>query len=221
METVGELPTKLGNVLPRSSVPLTIEMLCHNVIPLISNRTGNANGQQVLPAYIRQLFATKNLTFHLSESIGACLMELTHLNNNTDPLSSLTSEHRDSHHHHLRKYSLSLLTFVVLIGFVSIISIIGNLCLAKVIYAKRLRLIQTDRIVLCLALSKWITRRNLLPTRRLFLHLFRWTRFGSHWHTNGNLSISLLFVYPRMAVSFSHVLRSNVLVVHHLLSSLG
>ena len=141
-------------------------MLCRNVLPLVSNRTGTAEGQQVLPAYMRQLFAAKNLTFHGSQSIAQCMIELTPPDNHTNHLSALTPDHHDNHQ--IRKYSTSLLTFVVLIGLVSIISIIGNLCLAKVIYAKRFRLIQTDRIVLCLALSKLITRRRSLPARYPF-----------------------------------------------------
>ena len=54
----------------------------------------------------------------------------------------------------IQEHSRSLLVFVFLIAVVSIISVIGNLCLAKVLYSKRCRLVQTDRIVLCLALSE-------------------------------------------------------------------
>ena len=52
------------------------------------------------------------------------------------------------------KHPTPLIIFVTLIAIVSVISVTGNLCLAKVLYSKRFRLVQTDRIVLCLALSK-------------------------------------------------------------------
>lgn len=75
-------------------------------------------------------------------------MRLTNSTNDYDIPSKLTQQT-----YGIQERSRSLIIFVVLIGFVSIVSIIGNLCLAKVIFAKRARLSRTDRIVLCLALS--------------------------------------------------------------------
>ncbi|CAF0763211.1 unnamed protein product [Adineta ricciae] len=103
---------------------------------------------------ILELLAKRNLTFHKTKTREECVAQLEYLfdqmntTNNSYKKSSLTFG--------IDEHSRSLLLFVYLIAFVSFISIIGNLCLAKVLYTKRLRLSQTDRIVLCLAIS---TRR--------------------------------------------------------------
>jgi hypothetical protein len=171
METAREFPTKLGDGPARSSFPSPIEIVCHNLQLLVLNRTGIADRQQALPKYILRLLATKNLTTHVFNSAAECTIALARQVNDTNELRPLTSDHPDNLH--MGKYSNSLLTFVALIGLVSIISIIGNLCLTKVIYAKRLRLIQTDRIVLCLALSKSMACGRSLPARYLLLRLLR------------------------------------------------
>jgi len=122
---------------------------CKKLVPLISNKTNSLNDLSNLPQYVRQFIIKENLTLN---SIPECIFTLTRFSNNTN--ESNTSIKDGGKKYGLQDHSQSLIVFVALIGCVSLISIIGNLCLAKVLYSKRSHLIQTDRIVLCLALSK-------------------------------------------------------------------
>jgi hypothetical protein len=120
---------------------------CKQLVPTVSNKTVALNDKSSLTNYFRQYFAKENITFNsLSECISALKLVI---NEDEDELNPPRPRVPLPH-----VISRSLIIFVILIGFVSLISIIGNLCLAKVLYSKRYRLIQTDRIVLCLALSK-------------------------------------------------------------------
>lgn len=137
-----------------SSYRATLIMYCEKLLSFVLNKTSVLNHQQLTPPYIRNLLARKNLTLRMPTNSDECVAELHRLITNTNevdvPLTKIQPIYG------LQEHSRSLIIFVFLIGFVSIISIIGNLCLAKVLYAKRYRLLQTDRIVLCLALSKII-----------------------------------------------------------------
>ncbi len=128
-----------------SSQTSVITEQCEILVSVVSNK------QQYMPSYFRQLLTDENLTLDSFKSIPECIIALTRIMNNTKELNETMEIDQQIS---LYKRSSSLIVFVVLIGFVSLISIIGNLCLAKVLYSKRYRLIQTDRIVLCLALSK-------------------------------------------------------------------
>lgn len=92
----------------------------------------------------------------------------------------------------------------------------GQFCLAKVLYSKRFRLLQTDRIVLCLALSKFVGRLFSTFTFRL---VHRRTLPCTYRFANRNLSISFLFIFSNMALPFPYVSRSFILLLYHLLSS--
>jgi hypothetical protein len=131
-----------------SSYPSTIIMQCEQLLSVVLNRTTVINNQQLAPPYIRELLGKQNLTLRLPKNIPECVIELNRLMDEID-ISNKESEQN----YGLQERSRSLIVFVFLITFVSFISIIGNLCLAKVLYSKRFRLLQTDRIVLCLALS--------------------------------------------------------------------
>jgi hypothetical protein len=130
----------------------SIVMQCEKLLSLVLNRTAPLNDQQRLPSYIRELLAKRNLSLRLPKTIDDCAVELTRLVSNTDELNLHLADGRQTYA--IQDHSRSLIVFVILIGFVSLISMLGNLCLAKVLYSKRYRLTQTDRIVLCLALSK-------------------------------------------------------------------
>jgi hypothetical protein len=135
-----------------SSYSPTIVMQCKKILSLVSNKTTVLNDKQLLPIYIQQLFAKQNLKFRLPKTMPDCLNSLTNLVNSTNELNTTITTNRQTYG--IQERSSSLIIFVILIGLVSLISVIGNLCLAKVLYSKRYRLIQTDRIVLCLALSE-------------------------------------------------------------------
>ena len=134
-----------------ASYPSTLIMQCEKLLSFVMNKTAIFNQQQWTPPYIRHLLAKQNLTLRLPKTIPECVSELSRLINNTNELDAPLKKAQPNYG--IREHSRSLLIFVFLIGLVSIISIIGNLCLAKVLYSKRYRLLQTDRIVLCLALS--------------------------------------------------------------------
>ncbi|CAF2331954.1 unnamed protein product [Rotaria sp. Silwood2] len=127
-------------------------MQCEQLLSIVSNRTAFSNNQQLAPPYIRQLLARHNLTLRLPKTMPECVLELSRLMNSTNEFD--ISNKKVQQNYGIQERSRSLIIFVFLIAFVSLISIIGNLCLAKVIYSKRFRLLQTDRIVLCLALSE-------------------------------------------------------------------
>ena len=129
-----------------------ILMQCEKLLSLVRNKTAVLNDQQLLPIYIRQSLAKQNLTLRLPKTISECALELTRLANNSNDYPG--SNHPFQQTSGIQEHSRSLIVFVILIALVSFISIVGNLCLAKVLYSKRYRLIQTDRIVLCLALSE-------------------------------------------------------------------
>ncbi|CAF3394476.1 unnamed protein product, partial [Rotaria sp. Silwood2] len=130
----------------------SIIMQCEKLLSLVLNKTTILNEQQILPIYIRQLLAKQNLTFRLPKTIPECAIELTRLVNSTYELNTTIKTNKQNYT--IQEHSHSLIIFIILITFVSLISVIGNLCLAKVLYSKRYRLIQTDRIVLCLAISE-------------------------------------------------------------------
>ncbi len=134
-----------------SSYPLTLIMQCEKLLSVVLNRTAFLNNQQLTPPYIRELLSKHNLTLRVPKTIPECVVELDRLINSTNEIDA--SNKQTEQNYGLQEHSRSLIIFVFLIAFVSFISIIGNLCLAKVIYSKRFHLLQTDRIVLCLALS--------------------------------------------------------------------
>jgi hypothetical protein len=142
---------KVENISSLSYYPFTLIMQCEKLLSLVLNRTAVLNNQQSTPLYIRELLARKNLTLRLPKTIPECVHELSRLLNSTNELD--IPNKRNQQNYGIQERSRSLIIFVVLITFVSFISIVGNLCLAKVLYSKRFRLLQTDRIVLCLALS--------------------------------------------------------------------
>ncbi|CAF0776553.1 unnamed protein product [Rotaria sp. Silwood1] len=134
------------------SYPSTLIMQCKQLLTLVLNRTSFSNNQQLTPPYIRQLLARQNLTLRFPKTMSECILELSRLMNSTNEFD--ISNKKAHQNYGIQERSRSLIVFVFLIAFVSLISILGNLCLAKVIYSKRFRLSQTDRIVLCLALSE-------------------------------------------------------------------
>jgi len=148
-----ENPLKANNISSflYSSYSSTLIMQCEKLLSVVLNRTAILNNQQFTPPYIRQLLAKQNLTLRLPKTVPECVVELNRLINSTNEVD-LPNE-KIEQNYGLQERSRSLIIFVFLIAFVSVISIIGNLCLAKVLYSKRSRLSQTDRIVLCLALS--------------------------------------------------------------------
>jgi len=125
---------------------------CKKLVPVISNKTNSLNDLSNLPQHVREFMIKENLTLNSFTSIPECIFTLTRFINNSN--ESNTSIEDGGKKYGISGHSPSLIVFVTLIGCVSLISIIGNLCLAKVLYSKRYHLIQTDRIVLCLALSK-------------------------------------------------------------------
>jgi hypothetical protein len=134
-----------------SSSPSTLILQCEKLLSFIFNRTAFLNNQKSPPLYIQDLLNKQNLSLRFPKTVPECVIDLSRILNNTNEVDiskTATQQTYDLHEH-----SRSLIVFVFFIAFVSFISIIGNLCLAKVLYAKRLRLSQTDRIVLCLAIS--------------------------------------------------------------------
>jgi len=148
-----EDPLKANNISSFlfSSYPSTLVMQCEKLLSVVRNRTAVLKNQQLTPPYIRQLLAKQNLTLRVPKTVPECVVELNRLLNSTNEVD-IPVENIEQNYG-LQERSRSLIVFVFLIAFVSLISIIGNLCLAKVLYSKRFRLLQTDRIVLCLALS--------------------------------------------------------------------
>lgn len=149
-----ENPWNITNISPfsLSTYSAALVMHCEKLLSVIKNKTATLNTQSLTPPYIRQLFAKQNLTLRIPKNVTECVAELTRLLNNTNENRTVNVENEQTFG--IQERSRSLIVFVFLIAFVSFISIIGNLCLAKVLYSKRFRLLQTDRIVLCLALSK-------------------------------------------------------------------
>ncbi|CAF0744816.1 unnamed protein product [Didymodactylos carnosus] len=94
---------------------------------------------------MNELLSNRTLTSLLNiVNIKNCLLNISKLYDDDDDEFLLNDIN----------YSKSLIIFIILISIVSCISIIGNLILAKILYSKRHRLSQTDRIVLCLAISE-------------------------------------------------------------------
>lgn len=137
---------------PYSSYPLALIMHCEKLVSYVLNKTSVLNHQEFTPPYIRHLLARQNLTLRTPTNVNECVLELHRLMNSSHDTNSAPLK-KAQPIFGIQEHSSSLIIFVFLIGLVSIISIIGNLCLAKVLYSKRHRLLQTDRIVLCLALS--------------------------------------------------------------------
>lgn len=154
-----ENPWKLRNTSPfiLSTYPTALVMHCEKLVSVISNKSAILSTESLTPSYVRQIFAKQNLTLRIPKNVTECLAELTRLLNGTNENRTVNVEHEQTYG--IQERSRSLIVFVFLIAFVSLISIIGNLCLAKVLYSKRFRLLQTDRIVLCLALSKYMDKR--------------------------------------------------------------
>jgi len=180
-----------------------------------TNKSVQSNEQQLIPNLFQQIFKLKNLTSNSFQTTDECTNMLLLLSNSTNENGSIIDSHLSVK---ISKYSKSLIVFISLIAFVSLVSIIGNLCLAKVLYKKRHRLIQTDRIVLCLALSKF-NQRN--PSAYWFSLFFssRWTLPSYNWYANWNLSFIISDIYARMALPFSYIFRSLIFIVYHILSS--
>ena len=135
-----------------SSYRTTLIMYCEKLLSYVLNKTSVLNQQELTPPYIRHLLAQRNLTLRMPKTMDGCIAELHRLINNTNEVDVPLKKAQPIYG--FQEHSRSLIVFVFLIGLVSIISVLGNLCLAKVLYSKRYRLLQTDRIVLCLALSK-------------------------------------------------------------------
>ena len=140
---------------------------CKKLLAVVVNKSVVSTEYQLIPNSFRQLLFKYNLTLNSFTSVADCTAIFQRLANDTneteviiDPDPLIYSP----------RHSNSLLTFVILIACVSFISILGNLCLAKVLYSKRHRLIQTDRIVLCLALSKRMATES---NSKLIFALFR------------------------------------------------
>jgi hypothetical protein len=142
---------------------------CKKFVPAISNRSAVANDQQLVLNSFLQLLSKHNLTLNSLTSVSQCIAVLTRLIRHTNE-SNVTIPIDPAIYS--TTHSKSLIVFVVLIAFVSLVSILGNLCLAKVLYSKRHRLIQTDRIVLCLALSKREREENEFRGKMNFVDLF-------------------------------------------------
>ncbi|CAF3365090.1 unnamed protein product [Rotaria socialis] len=151
---LAENHSKTNNIssFPFTSYSSTLIAQCEQLVSIVFNRTAFSNKEQLTPPYIRQLLAQQNLTLRVPKTIPECVLELSRLINSTNEFD--VSNKKTQQNYGIRERSRSLLVFVFFIAFVSFVSIIGNLCLATVIFSKRLRLSRTDRIVLCLALSE-------------------------------------------------------------------
>ncbi|UJR13389.1 hypothetical protein I4U23_000405 [Adineta vaga] len=121
---------------------------CEKLFPSNTNHSPSNRSDFILNS-MQDLFA--GVSMPIPKNYNDCLEYFKSLSH--ENMGNLTSENQMPLTD-MKKYSKSLIIFVILIGIVSFISITGNLCLAKVLYSKRLRLLQTDRIVLCLALSE-------------------------------------------------------------------
>jgi hypothetical protein len=124
---------------------------CKKFVPAILNKSTVSNEHQIVLNSFLRLLSKHNLTLNSLNSVSECITILTRLIRYTNESNFTIAINPDIYS---PVHSRSLIVFVVLIACVSFVSILGNLCLAKVLYSKRHRLIQTDRIVLCLALSK-------------------------------------------------------------------
>jgi hypothetical protein len=141
------LSTLKEDSLSYSLYPASIIMGCQKILTFFMDKD-----EEFLAPYIRESVAKQNSTFRIPKTLSECVAEAARLSNNTNEINP--TREINGNNYDIPEHSLSLIIFVILIGCVSLISVIGNLCLAKVLYSKRFRLIQTDRIVLCLALSK-------------------------------------------------------------------
>lgn len=121
---------------------------CKKLVLAISNRSEISSKQQIIPPSFLQLLSQQNLTLNSLGRLPDCLNILTNLISQFNETLSTNDEISYSFQH-----SKSLIIFVILIGLVSLISIMGNLCLVKVLCSKRHHWNPTDRIVTCLALS--------------------------------------------------------------------
>ena len=135
-----------------SSYSSLIMEQCEKLVTLFVNKTTGVNDQQFLPIYIQQALSRPDLKLRTPLTAIECTELLIRLANGTNEIDSIINTNRKTYD--IQEHSHTLIIFVIFIGVISLISIIGNLCLAKVLYVKRFHLLQTDRIVLCLALSK-------------------------------------------------------------------
>ena len=127
---------------------------CQKLASALSNRTNLSYEEQLIPTSFIQLLFSHNFTLNSLKTFPECTAVLTHLITHTNQSETGLSFQTANDLLSPSKHSKSLITFVILIAFVSFISIIGNICLVKVLYSKRHHWNQTDRIVTCLALSK-------------------------------------------------------------------
>ena len=131
-------------------VPSTsmINEYCKKLFVTISNRSNLSDEQQIIPSPFVQVLSSRNLTLNSLETLAECRKILYHLLTQSNHTYSINDDVLNP-----SKHSKSLLVFVILIGLVSLISVMGNLCLIKVLCSKRHHWNPTDRIVTCLALS--------------------------------------------------------------------
>ncbi|CAF5014971.1 unnamed protein product, partial [Rotaria socialis] len=136
---LAENHSKTNNIssFPFTSYSSTLIAQCEQLVSIVFNRTAFSNKEQLTPPYIRQLLAQQNLTLRVPKTIPECVLELSRLINSTNEFD--VSNKKTQQNYGIRERSRSLLVFVFFIAFVSFVSIIGNLCLATVIFSKRLR----------------------------------------------------------------------------------
>ena len=149
MEQLRGLPTSTSNLSSPQTIMISDQ--CKKLVAALLNKSAVINDQQLVLNSFKNLLSRHNLSINSLTSVPECIKILTRFmfhSNESNGTRSINPEIYSPRH------SKSLIIFVVLIAFVSFVSVLGNLCLAKVLYTKRHRLIQTDRIVLCLALSK-------------------------------------------------------------------
>lgn len=133
---------------------------CEKLVSFFSNRSIPLSEYDDYPPYIHQLILKKNSSINSNRSLENCLYLFEMMENSSIEWRYSHRGHDDDDRSIFNDYSTSLIIFILLITLVSLVSIVGNLVLAKILYSKRDRLVQTDRIVLCLALSK--KRRSTL-----------------------------------------------------------
>lgn len=127
---------------------------CEKLTSALSNGTNLSYEEQLIPLSFIQLLFSHNFTLNSLKTFVECTTILTHLLSQTNQSDSALSFQIPDDLLSPSKHSKSLFIFIILIAIVSFISIIGNICLVKVIISKRHHWNQTDRIVTCLALSK-------------------------------------------------------------------
>ncbi|CAF0800594.1 unnamed protein product [Adineta steineri] len=215
-----ENPSQIDNMSSSllSSYSSLLHMQCEILLPFFLNQTAFLKNQQLIPISIRELLLKNNVTFGSPKTIEECVVELERLSNNSNNIN--ISNIKPLQTYEIQKHSRSLILFVFLIAFVSFISIIGNLCLAKVLYSKRFRLSQTDRIVLCLAISELclvlidspIEIYRFLSFSFSITWLCRFHTFFESFFSSCIIFYHLLGVFDRFVYIYGHT-SSNVSVL--------